>query len=61
MALMPVAEALRLVLIDAKPLPVETVPLDRARGRVLAEDMAALRTQPPARSLGNGRICGARQ
>ncbi|MGB7856504.1 MAG: molybdopterin molybdenumtransferase MoeA, partial [Pseudolabrys sp.] len=47
MALMPVAEALRLVLIDAKPLPVETVPLDRARGRVLAEDMAALRTQPP--------------
>lgn len=48
MALMPVAEALRLVLIDAKSLPVETVPLDRARGRVLAEDMAALRTQPPA-------------
>jgi molybdopterin molybdotransferase len=48
MALMPVAEALRLVLIDAKPLPVEAVPLDRARGRVLAEDMAALRTQPPA-------------
>ncbi|HEY8275130.1 MAG TPA: gephyrin-like molybdotransferase Glp [Pseudolabrys sp.] len=48
MALMPVAEALRLVLFDAKPLPVETVPLDRVRGRVLAEDMAALRTQPPA-------------
>ena len=48
MALMPVAEALRLVLIDAKPLPVETVPLDRARGRVLAVEMAALRTQPPA-------------
>ena len=48
MALMPVAEALRLVLVDAKPLPVEMVPLDRARGRVLAIDMAALRTQPPA-------------
>ena len=48
MALMPVAEALRLVLIDAEPLPVETVPLDRARGRVLAVEMAALRTQPPA-------------
>ena len=48
MALMPVAEALRLVLIDAKPLPPETIALDRARGRVLAEDMAALRTQPPA-------------
>ncbi|HET9175133.1 MAG TPA: gephyrin-like molybdotransferase Glp [Pseudolabrys sp.] len=48
MALMPVAEALRLVLIDAKPLPAEMVPLDRALGRVLAEDIAALRTQPPA-------------
>ena len=48
MALMPVAEALRLVLIEANPLPVETAPLDRARGRVLAEDMVALRTQPPA-------------
>jgi molybdopterin molybdotransferase len=48
MALMPVAEALRLVLVDAKPLPVEIVPLDRAHGRVLAEDTAALRTQPPA-------------
>jgi len=52
MALMPVAEALRLVLIEAKPLPVETVPLDRARGRVLAVDMAALRTQPPACQFG---------
>ncbi len=48
MALMPVAEALRLVLIEANPMPVETAPLDRARGRVLAEDMVALRTQPPA-------------
>ena len=41
MALMPVAEALRLVLIDAEPLPVETVPLDRARGRVTMSDEAA--------------------
>jgi molybdopterin molybdotransferase len=48
MALMPVAEALRLVLIEAEPLPVETVMLERAPGRVLAEDLAALRTQPPA-------------
>jgi molybdopterin molybdotransferase len=48
MALMPVAEALRLVLADAKPLPAETVSLDRALGRVLTEDIAALRTQPPA-------------
>ncbi|MFY9685615.1 MAG: gephyrin-like molybdotransferase Glp [Pseudolabrys sp.] len=48
MALMPVAEALRLVLTDANPLPAETVSLERALGRVLAEDMVALRTQPPA-------------
>jgi len=48
MALMPVAEALQRVLADAKPLPAETVPLDEALGRVLTEDVAALRTQPPA-------------
>jgi molybdopterin molybdotransferase len=48
MALMPVAEALKRVLADAKPLPAESVPLDDALGRVLAEDVAALRTQPPA-------------
>ena len=30
------------------PLPAETVPLDEAHGRVLAADLAALRTQPPA-------------
>ena len=48
MALMPVAEALRLVLVDAEPLPAETVLLDCALGRVLAKDLAALRTQPPA-------------
>src|SRR5262245_50134850 len=47
MALMPVAEALRLVLADAKPLPAEIVPLDHAAGRVLTLDVAALRTQPP--------------
>ena len=48
MALMPVAEALARVLADAAPLPAEHVPLDEAHGRVLAEDLAALRTQPPA-------------
>jgi molybdopterin molybdotransferase len=48
MALMPVAEALQRVLADAKPLPAETVSLDEALGRVLTEDVAALRTQPPA-------------
>jgi molybdopterin molybdotransferase len=48
MALMPVADALQRVLADARPLPAEAVPLDDALGRVLTEDVAALRTQPPA-------------
>jgi len=48
MALMPVAEALQRVLIDAKPLPSETVSLNEALGRVLTKDVTALRTQPPA-------------
>jgi molybdopterin molybdotransferase len=48
MALMPVAEALQHVLVDAKPLPAEVVSLEEALGRVLTEDVVALRTQPPA-------------
>lgn len=48
MALMPVAEALALVLRDAAPLPAEFAALKQAHGRVLAADLAALRTQPPA-------------
>ena len=48
MALMPVAEALGRVLADAAPLEAETVPLNDALGRVLTQDVAALRTQPPA-------------
>jgi molybdopterin molybdotransferase len=48
MALMPVAEALARVLADAKALPAETVSLDNALGRVLTQDVTALRTQPPA-------------
>jgi len=47
MALMPVPEALRLILADAKPLPAEFVALDHVAGRVLAQDVSALRTQPP--------------
>jgi molybdopterin molybdotransferase len=46
-ALMPVAEALARVLADARPLAAETVTLNDAHGRVLTEDLAALRTQPP--------------
>lgn len=48
MALMPVAEALAQVLADAAPLPAQDVPLSEALGLVLAQDLAAKRTQPPA-------------
>lgn len=48
MPLMPVAEALQRVLAGARALPAEEVPLHHAFGRVLAKDLAALRTQPPA-------------
>ena len=48
MSLMAVAEALRRVLADAKPLPGEDVALDDALGRVLTDDLVARRTQPPA-------------
>src|SRR5713226_9102839 len=48
MALMPVAAALERVLADAAPLPARPTPLAEAHGRVLAADVAALRTQPPA-------------
>jgi molybdopterin molybdotransferase len=46
-ALMPVADALSAVLADAEPLSEEMVALDAAHHRVLARDVAALRTQPP--------------
>jgi molybdopterin molybdotransferase len=44
---MPVADALAAVLAGAEPLPEEMVALDAAHHRVLARDVAALRTQPP--------------
>src|SRR5258708_25021103 len=44
---MPVPEALSAVLGGAEPLPEEMVALDAAYHRVLARDVAALRTQPP--------------
>ena len=47
MALMPVADALAAILAGAAPLPEEMVALDAAHHRVLARDVAALRTQPP--------------
>ncbi|MFL6803880.1 MAG: gephyrin-like molybdotransferase Glp [Xanthobacteraceae bacterium] len=48
MALMPVTEALAKVLAGVEPLSAEWVPLTDAHGRVLAADLEALRTQPPA-------------
>src|ERR1700694_1916170 len=44
---MTVTEALAAVLAGADPLPEEMVALDAAHHRVLARDVAALRTQPP--------------
>ena len=48
MTLMPVTEALQRVLAGARALPAETVALNDALGRVLTQDVVALRTQPPA-------------
>ncbi len=47
MALMPVADALAAILAGAEPLPEEMIALDAAHHRVLAQDVAARRTQPP--------------
>jgi len=47
-ALLPVADALAQILQHAVPLPAEDVPLAEAAGRVLAADVAARITQPPA-------------
>ena len=47
MALLSVAEALERVTKGLTPLETERVALDRANGRVLAEDIAAALTQPP--------------
>ena len=47
-ALISVVEALDQVLAHAAPLPPEQVALNDALGRVLAADLRALRTQPPA-------------
>ena len=48
MALMPVADAISAVLEGAAGLPEEMVALEEAAGRVLARDLKAMRTQPPA-------------
>src|SRR5262245_57610049 len=47
MALLSVDDALARLLSDAAPLEPETVAIGDAAGRVLAEPVKALRTQPP--------------
>jgi molybdopterin molybdotransferase len=47
MSLLPVAEATARLLAGVEPLAAEAVPLAEASRRVLAEDLKALRTQPP--------------
>lgn len=48
MALLPVADALERVLAPASRLGTEKLPLEQCHGRVLGDDLRALRTQPPA-------------
>src|SRR5260370_10460738 len=48
MARLSVAEALARVLDGVEPLPSESVVIAEASGRVLAANIAALRSQPPA-------------
>ncbi len=45
--LVPAAQALELILEGACPAQMEMLPLARAAGRILANDLHALRTQPP--------------
>jgi molybdopterin molybdotransferase len=45
--MIPVAEARQRILTDLAVMPAEQVGLNEALGRVLAEDIAARRTQPP--------------
>jgi molybdopterin molybdotransferase len=48
MALLPVADALARVLDGVEVLPAQSLPLAQSCGRVLALDLAARRSQPPA-------------
>ena len=47
MKLLAVEEARRRMLAQIQALPAESVGLDQAVGRVLAQDVAAVRDQPP--------------
>lgn len=47
MKLLPVDDARERMLAEIAPLPAESVPLGESLGRVLAQDVAAQRDQPP--------------
>ena len=47
MSLLPVDDAVTQLLSGVAPLAAESVPLAEAQGRVLADDLSALLTQPP--------------
>src|SRR5688500_1012699 len=47
MALLPVADAIEQILRGVEPLPMESVALSDALGRVLAENLLAQGNQPP--------------
>lgn len=47
MALLPVDDALAAILENTAPLPGESISIASAAHRVLAQDLVALRTQPP--------------
>jgi len=47
MKLLAVDEARARMLAEIAPLPAETIPLSQSIGRVLAEEVAAVRDQPP--------------
>ena len=60
MSLLPVAEAIARILTGVEPTETERVPLAQATGRVLAEPLASLRTQPPfPASAMDGYACRA--
>ncbi len=54
MALLPVADAIEQILRGVEPLPMESVALSDALGRVLAEDLLAQGNQPPNDLSGDG-------
>lgn len=60
MALMPVEEALNQIVSTASVLEMELVPVGEAVGRVLAHDVVAKRSQPPAdmSAMDGYAVCG---